>query len=284
MDQPRLIAALGSEPIRTIGREELSEKLDRGDDFKLIMALNRWAFDAKHIPGSIHFDTPDELYAAVKPDDEVVVYCSQVDCLASVALYRDLVRRGYATSAATPAGCSSGRTPACRSKGVRRGMSTPRRDAEAPTPRTPYPPRSRPGASGWYELVDLVGSLTPAECLEPGYYRDPDWTVRDVVAHIGTWLAEAQAQFERISAGTYEGHDVDVDALNAALLQAWTVSRGRSRGSRRKPPGPDGRAWYALREPSDEATWWIRKAAAEHMAEHLDRLRDWTAELIARRP
>jgi rhodanese-related sulfurtransferase len=25
----------------------------------------------------------------------VVVYCSHVDCLSSVALYRDLVRRGY---------------------------------------------------------------------------------------------------------------------------------------------------------------------------------------------
>ena len=95
MDQPRLSSALGSEPILTIGREELSEKLTRGDAFKLIMALNRWAFEAMHIPGSLHFDTPDELYAAVQPEDEVVVYCSQVDCLASVALYRDLVRRGY---------------------------------------------------------------------------------------------------------------------------------------------------------------------------------------------
>ena len=34
-------------------------------------------------------------YAAVKPEDEVVVYCSNVDCLSSVALYRDLVARGY---------------------------------------------------------------------------------------------------------------------------------------------------------------------------------------------
>ena len=95
MDQPHRNAALGLDPIRTIGRVELKDKLDRGDDLKLIMALNRWAYDAKHIPGSLHFDTPDEVYATIKPDDEVVVYCSNVDCLSSVALYRDLVKRGY---------------------------------------------------------------------------------------------------------------------------------------------------------------------------------------------
>ncbi len=96
VDQPRSSAALGLEPIRTIDRDELKAKLDRGEAFKLIMALNRWAYDAKHIPGSLHFDTPEALYAAVSPEDEVVVYCSNVDCLSSVAMYRDLVRRGYA--------------------------------------------------------------------------------------------------------------------------------------------------------------------------------------------
>jgi rhodanese-related sulfurtransferase len=95
VDQPHPHAALGHEPIRTIGREELKAKLDRREDVKLIMALNRWAFDAKHIPGSVHFDTPDALYRAIRPDDEVIVYCSNVDCLSSVALYRDLVSRGY---------------------------------------------------------------------------------------------------------------------------------------------------------------------------------------------
>jgi rhodanese-related sulfurtransferase len=94
-DQPHRLAALGSEPIRTISRDDLRAKLERGDNFKLVMALNRWAFEAKHIPGSLHFDTPAELYAAVKPTDEVVVYCSNVDCLSSVAMYRDLVKRGY---------------------------------------------------------------------------------------------------------------------------------------------------------------------------------------------
>jgi len=94
-DQPHSYAALGAEPVRTISREDLKAKLDRGDDFKLVMALNRWAFDAKHIPGSLHFDTPEEAYAALRLGDEIVVYCSNVDCLSSVALYRDLLARGY---------------------------------------------------------------------------------------------------------------------------------------------------------------------------------------------
>ena len=95
MTEPHRYAALGIEPIRTIGRDELKAKLDRGDDVKLVMALNRWAYDAKHIPGSVHFDTPDALYAALRPDAEIVVYCSQRDCLSSVAMYRDLVARDY---------------------------------------------------------------------------------------------------------------------------------------------------------------------------------------------
>jgi len=94
-DHPHPFVALGPEPIRTIGRDQLEAKLTHGDDFKLVMALNRWAFEAKHIPGSLHFDTPAELYAALRPDDDIVVYCSNVDCLSSVALYRDLVRHGY---------------------------------------------------------------------------------------------------------------------------------------------------------------------------------------------
>jgi rhodanese-related sulfurtransferase len=94
-DQPHPYAMLGQEPVATIDRDELKRKLDEGEPIKLVMALNRWAFDAKHIPGSLHFDDPQELYAALQQGDEIVVYCSNVDCLSSVALYRALVERGY---------------------------------------------------------------------------------------------------------------------------------------------------------------------------------------------
>ena len=168
-------------------------------------------------------------------------------------------------------------------------MTDMRSITASPTPATapgdhPYAAEIAAERSGWYELADLVRSLTPAECLEPGYYRDPDWTVRDVVAHLGTWLAEAEVQFERMSAGTYEGHDVDVDALNAALLEAmedqpWEIAWVQANAGRSRMI----QEWYGLREADGEAAWWIRKSATDHFAKHLERLREWVAELIARR-
>ena len=81
--------------IETISIEELKSKLDRGEDFKLVMALHEWAFRAKHIPGSIHFHTPEEAYEALDRDDEIVVYCSDPACVASQFAYKGLVENGY---------------------------------------------------------------------------------------------------------------------------------------------------------------------------------------------
>jgi hypothetical protein len=44
-----------SKPSRKlINMEELKKKLVRGDNFILVNAFGEWAFDAKHIPGSIN--------------------------------------------------------------------------------------------------------------------------------------------------------------------------------------------------------------------------------------
>ena len=59
---------------RTIDRDELKAKLDRGDDFKLVMVLGEWGFRAKHIPGSLNLSSPDQVSQILDPDDEIVVY------------------------------------------------------------------------------------------------------------------------------------------------------------------------------------------------------------------
>ena len=82
-------------PVAEIDREALRARLARGDDFKLVMASHDWAFRAKHIPGSIHFPTDQEMFASLGRDDDIVVYCSNVDCNASHAVIKKLLERGY---------------------------------------------------------------------------------------------------------------------------------------------------------------------------------------------
>jgi hypothetical protein len=156
---------------------------------------------------------------------------------------------------------------------------------EAPPIGHPYAADIEAERAGWYEVIALVRRLTAEECLEPGYYRDPDWTVRDVVAHLGTWLAEAEIQFERMIGGTYGGHDIDIDALNASFLEAmagqpWNVAWLQANAGRTRML----EAWFALAEQTDEGVWWVRKAGADHYAEHLPRLREWVTDLVGRRP
>ena len=81
--------------MKTIGHEELKQMLDRQEPFRLVMALGEWAYQAKHIPGSLHFATMREALQSLNTGDEIVVYCSDENCIASTALGQLLERNGY---------------------------------------------------------------------------------------------------------------------------------------------------------------------------------------------
>ena len=83
-------------PVRTIERGELRLEVEAHDPrFKLVMALGDWEFRTKHIPGSLHFKDAAEMLSTLKKDDAIVVYCTNVPCLASVAAYHRLEQEGY---------------------------------------------------------------------------------------------------------------------------------------------------------------------------------------------
>ena len=85
----------GAAAVPIIERQQLEAKLAAGQPFKLVMAASDFGFHAKHIPGSIHFDLRHESYAGLAPDDDIVVYCSNEDCVASKLLIKRLIERGY---------------------------------------------------------------------------------------------------------------------------------------------------------------------------------------------
>ena len=147
---------------------------------------------------------------------------------------------------------------------------------------TPYGPEIDLERERWSEIAALCRTLTPEQRTRPGYYRDPDWTVKDMVAHLGTWMAEADIQLLRIESGTYVEEHLDIDALNAQFLAAlhdqdWSTAWTQLISARSQMLS----AWARLGERSAAGDWWVAKAGAEHESEHLPRLREWVAEITS---
>jgi rhodanese-related sulfurtransferase len=81
--------------VRTISCAELKAKIDRGDRFRLCMALSEWLYAACHIPGSILIPTTAVALSELRPDEEIVLYCSDHACFSSGAAAAALERAGY---------------------------------------------------------------------------------------------------------------------------------------------------------------------------------------------
>jgi rhodanese-related sulfurtransferase len=59
------------------------------------MTLSAIAYRSKHIPRSLYFETVDAAVAALDRSEEIVVYCADIHCSASVYAYRFLEREGF---------------------------------------------------------------------------------------------------------------------------------------------------------------------------------------------
>ncbi len=133
----------------------------------------------------------------------------------------------------------------------------------------------------WDELSDLIDTLSAEQVVRRGYFPD-GWSVKDMLGHIGTWMAEAGMILEQIRFGTYRAEEVDVDALNACFLESMrdmpmAVVRAQASASRARML----RQWASPPERTPEAEQWVRKSGPELYDEHLPRLREWVAKLEA---
>ena len=131
----------------------------------------------------------------------------------------------------------------------------------------------------WTELHGLVDSLPVDKVTEPGYFAE-GWSAKDLVAHIGSWLAEAGVVLEQIRFGTFRAEEIDVDAMNEAFYTAMhDVSFQDVRAQGFAARNRMLRAWGSLPVDSPEADRWIGKAGPTHYSEHIPRLREWVREL-----
>ena len=85
--------------VKTISRDELKERIERGDDVTIVEALGPMYFEDVHLPGAknLPHDRVDELAPTLLPDRSatIVVYCSNTPCPNSAIAARRLVALGY---------------------------------------------------------------------------------------------------------------------------------------------------------------------------------------------
>ena len=147
----------------------------------------------------------------------------------------------------------------------------------------PVNDRDLPGeAASWHKLHELVDRITPDIAEVPGYFEE-GWTAKDAVAHIGTWMAHGAQMLRRVAAGTYREGEVDVDAENERFLAAMhDVPLETVHLQLAAAHAELLRSWAQLAEVTQAATYWVRKAGPEHVAEHLPRLEEWIVEAARR--
>jgi hypothetical protein len=124
----------------------------------------------------------------------------------------------------------------------------------------------------WVELHGALGAFRP-ERLEASL-NEEGWSPKDVMFHIGAWLAEAGKQLERMCTGTFVEPELDTDELNARWLEvsrsldveAATVELMSSRTRMLQ-------ALEALPEITPKAQEWFEESGDVHYLEHLPELR-----------
>jgi DinB family protein len=127
----------------------------------------------------------------------------------------------------------------------------------------------------WEEFHQLVAGFRDSELEDPGVTPD-GWSVKDVMFHVGAWLADCGLQFERMRAGTFQEPELDTDAINrewfelSRTLDLQTV-RAELMSSRNRML----QTFAAIGELTPAAIEWFEESGPIHYRLHADDLRRW---------
>ena len=128
--------------------------------------------------------------------------------------------------------------------------------------------------AGWLAFVGALDRVAIERCEVSGF--EGEWSIKDMVGHIGAWHAEAVQVFEQIRVGTFRAEPLDLDAMNARFVEAnrdqpIDVVRAESAASRTRFLQEFDR----LEELTPDAEEWFVESGARHYEEHLPALLSW---------
>ena len=81
--------------MKTLTALEVKNKLSISPETMLVMTLGPEAFKKCHIPGSLNISDIETALQRLNKDDQIIVYCSDKQCLASYFAYQQLEQNGF---------------------------------------------------------------------------------------------------------------------------------------------------------------------------------------------
>jgi hypothetical protein len=142
--------------------------------------------------------------------------------------------------------------------------------------RVSKPSLFREEEAAWVTFHGAVEAIPHEALMEAGTYEA--WSAKDVLAHVGSWHAEAATIVEQLRLGTYRGWDRRVEDCNRAWWEAWRDQDPRATMAHLHA------SRYRMREELDllpddllvgTAVEWFRDSGVSHYEEHLPALRAW---------
>ena len=132
--------------------------------------------------------------------------------------------------------------------------------------------------AAWAEFRALTERLNPEQITRLGY--QDDWSVKDLLAHMACWDAEAAQVLEQLRLGSYLEWDRDVDAFNRECFEACRdldldATWAQLHSSRARMLEELGCLPDELLERESTAWEWFEDSGITHHDEHLPRLRQW---------
>jgi hypothetical protein len=123
----------------------------------------------------------------------------------------------------------------------------------------------------WADLHAALHGVPHERLEEPGV--TDLWSSKDLLAHLGCWMAEAANQLEQMRMGTYESRKLDLDAMNAEFYEATRDQSLRDVWAEMEAARTRMfQEWSALSEITRDAEEWFVESGPAHVAEHLPQL------------
>src|SRR5436190_13234756 len=131
--------------------------------------------------------------------------------------------------------------------------------------------------AAWAQLDPLLHMLGPEQMISPGVTGE--WSVKDLLAHLAAWWAEANAELERMRFGTFRLERRDIDEINQRFYEAARdVDFPSVFASLHAARNMALESLWKLPELTPQAEEWFMESGPLHYREHLPDLERFVKE------